>query len=333
MSPDDALLRFVLQPGIDDDERIALWNRWADAGDIDDHSDAAYDLFPAVYRVLHDLGVDHRWSGRLKGVYRQAWTRNTLNRRTVSEAADVLDRAGIDHLDPRGSDDSDDGIPIIEPTPLLIVRWDDAGRARDALVDAGWRLGSTPQGGLGHLGVLQRYEQTLEAPESDASIRLLDHLLPGESGRLRSTLVWERAEQISGHRHRPTVADRRRAILTEHASTESWRWALELANNLPADAVPARITVPEPRFALGRLAHERLEVFVEVTGRGVEIETSPAEPPPPGMFALLREERRAARRLGLDRSVVWRHAPTFAGYGAARMRRRVGRLVRQAWSR
>ena len=170
MTPDEALLRFVLCPDLEREARLALWQRWADAGDIDDHSSAAYDLFPAVYAALHDLDVDHRWIGRLKGVYRQAWTRNTLQRRTLADAAAVLDRSGIDHLDPRVGG-GEDTLPLNEPTPRLIVRWHDAGRARDALLEAGWQIGSAPDGGLGHLGVIQRFDRPFESPDGGGSLR------------------------------------------------------------------------------------------------------------------------------------------------------------------
>ncbi|MEM9465649.1 MAG: hypothetical protein AAGA90_09770 [Actinomycetota bacterium] len=334
MNPDAALARFVLAPDLDDDARLMLWRIWADAGDIDDHSTAAYDLFPAVYAALRDLDVDHPWLPRLKGVYRQAWTRNTLQRRTVGEAATILDDAGLDHLHLRSwADSPEHDLPLNQPTPRVVVRWEDAGRARDALVDAGWTPGERAAGGLGHRGVLQRYDQPFDPPESGATIRLTDHATPGESGRERSAAAWARAVPVGrGRAHQLHLDDRIRSFVSaQGTAADSMGWMIELTNALRDLDGTAATTLPTAAES-ATAARERIAIYAEITGDHIDVHDAETEPDPPGVLSLAREEWRAARRLGLGPSAIARHTPTLARYGLARARRRAGRVRRRLFS-
>ncbi len=334
MSRDLALLRFVLDVDADRETRLCHWREWAAAGEIDDHSHQAYDLFPAAYIALTEIGEDHRWLARLKGVHRQAWTRNTLHQAAREEALTVLAKAGLDHIQPWPTDlaGAAEGQPttFTLPDPRIVVRWADAGRAERSFVTSGWTSEPAPPGGLGPLGVIQRFDRLFTNDESGATIRLADHLLPGESGKARADAPWSRAAPAAtAHCHRASAADIARAILTEpEPEGGSYRWALELAAHLGTSEPTASVELAPDGDALGTLARRRLDCYAEVTGHRVDVVTGLASATSGGAIRLVRDEVRAARRFDHGIRDLRGHARTLAGYSLHRLRRSPGRAAR-----
>ncbi len=334
MSHDLALLRFVLDVAADRETRLRHWREWADADDIDDHSHQAYDLFPAAYVALTELEEAHRWLARLRGVHRQAWTRNTLHRAALDEAVTVLATAGLDHILPwwtdLGGGDERRPTAVALPDPRIVVRWADAGRAERTLAVAGWASEPAPRGGLGPLGVIQSFDRLLTNDESGATIRVSDHLLPGESGEARADVPWSRTTPAaSAHGRRAAAVDVTRAILTEpEPEGGSYRWALELAAHLGVDGRAASVELAPPSDTLGALARRRLDCYADVTGHKIDVVTGLSSPAPRGAIRLVRNEIRAAMRFDEGVRALGGHRCTLAGYSLHRLRRAPGRAAR-----
>jgi hypothetical protein len=82
---------------------VDAWRRWRERVPLDDARHEAALLLPAVYRNLSRLGADDPEMGRLKGLYRFAWSRNQLIFATGAKAIRALEEAGIDTLALKGA--------------------------------------------------------------------------------------------------------------------------------------------------------------------------------------------------------------------------------------
>jgi hypothetical protein len=156
MSPGNRPTReqlLVLHAALDEPPRArAAWEAWREAVDFDDIDPGSLRLLPLVYRNLGPDGFDPEVAGRLKGVYRLAWSRNHLLFGRAAAAIERLGGAGIETMALGGAalalvSYRDIGLRPIEDVDLL-VPIDRAGEAIEALVQGGWAPEAEPWEGL-----------------------------------------------------------------------------------------------------------------------------------------------------------------------------------------
>ncbi|MDB4915732.1 MAG: hypothetical protein JWM95_3376 [Gemmatimonadetes bacterium] len=130
-------------------EAIAAFQQWKLNVDLD--SDFGWEsvrLLPLVYHRLHSLGVDDALMGRMKGMYRRAWSEN---HRLFHETAPVIAQLvhhGVDVLLLKGAPlaHSYYGNPALRPMSDLdiAVRRESLHRALALMHDIGWRCTTDP---------------------------------------------------------------------------------------------------------------------------------------------------------------------------------------------
>lgn len=134
----------VLHAALDEPARaIGSWQRWRAAVDFDEVDGGSARLLPLVYRNLGPDAFDPEVAGRLKGLYRLAWSRNQLNFKRAARAIEVLEGAGIETLVTKGA-----SLAVLAYGDIGARPMDDAdvlvpiARTREAievLGAAGWR--------------------------------------------------------------------------------------------------------------------------------------------------------------------------------------------------
>lgn len=123
-------------------QALGAWQRWRGCVDFDDVDHGSTRLLPLVYRNLGPDAFDAEVVGRLKGLYRRAWSRNQLLFRRAAEAIALLGATGIETLVTKGASLAllsydDIGARPMDDVDVLVPR----GRAAEAievLSDAGW---------------------------------------------------------------------------------------------------------------------------------------------------------------------------------------------------
>lgn len=121
---------------------LRAWERWRAAVEFDDVDHGSARLLPLVYRNLGPDSFDGEVAGRLKGLYRRAWSHNQLLFRWAAEAVELLERAGIETLVIKGASLAtisyrDAGVRPMDDADVL-VPLPRAGEAIEALAAAGW---------------------------------------------------------------------------------------------------------------------------------------------------------------------------------------------------
>lgn len=136
----------VLHAALDEPRTaVAAWENWRAAVEFDhvDHGSAR--LLPLVYRNLGPDAFDAEVAGRLKGLYRRAWSQNQLLFKRAAEAIGALEAAGIETLVTKGVSLAllsygDVGARPMDDADVLVP----LARTREAievLAAAGWRAG------------------------------------------------------------------------------------------------------------------------------------------------------------------------------------------------
>jgi len=133
------VLHAALDPA---EEALGAWERWRGAVELDDVDHGSARLLPLVYRNLGPDAFDAEVAGRLKGLYRRAWSANQLLFGRVAAAIEALERAGIETLAIKGASLAllsygDTGARPMDDVDVL-VPLDRAGEAIEALHGAGW---------------------------------------------------------------------------------------------------------------------------------------------------------------------------------------------------
>jgi hypothetical protein len=96
--------RLVLHAALDDrDSALAAWQHWRQVVDFDTVDHGSTRLLPLVYRNLRAESFDAEVAGRLKGLYRRAWSHNQLIFKRAAEMIEVLGAAGIKTLVTKGA--------------------------------------------------------------------------------------------------------------------------------------------------------------------------------------------------------------------------------------
>lgn len=133
----------VLHAALDRPELAATaWRRWRAAVEFDDVDHGSARLLPLVYRNLGPDAFDAEVAGRLKGLYRRAWSQNQLIFKRAAEAIAVLEAAGIETLVTKGASLAvlsygDVGVRPMDDVDVL-VPIERTADAIEALGAAGW---------------------------------------------------------------------------------------------------------------------------------------------------------------------------------------------------
>ena len=121
---------------------IESWERWRAAVDFDDVDGGSARLLPLVYRNLGPEAFDAEVAGRLKGLYRRAWSQNQLNFKRAARAIEALEGAGIETLVTKGASLAilaygDVGVRPMDDADVLVPIARTA-EAIEVLTAAGW---------------------------------------------------------------------------------------------------------------------------------------------------------------------------------------------------
>ncbi len=81
------LLRAALLSG---EPAATAFVSWQKEADLDHLPFAEHSMLPMFYHNLAELGVDHPWMGRRKGVYRRTWYANQLALRTLATVQETF---------------------------------------------------------------------------------------------------------------------------------------------------------------------------------------------------------------------------------------------------
>lgn len=133
----------VLHAALDEQaEGHQAWWRWRAAVEFDDVDHGSTRLLPLVYRNLGPDSFDAEVAGRLKGLYRRAWSHNQLLFKRAAEAIGALAANGIETIALKGASLAvlsygDVGVRPMDDVDLL-VPLARAGDAIESLRAAGW---------------------------------------------------------------------------------------------------------------------------------------------------------------------------------------------------
>jgi hypothetical protein len=140
----DAAQLLVLHAALDQPAPArAAWERWRATVEFDEIDHGSQRLLPLVYRNIGADGFDPEVAGRLKGLYRLAWSRNQILFKRAADAIRLLGEAGIETLVLKGASLSllsyaDMGVRPMDDVDVLVA----PTRAADAvavLAAAGWQ--------------------------------------------------------------------------------------------------------------------------------------------------------------------------------------------------
>lgn len=228
------LLDAILLSG---DQAIESWRSWQRHGDIDNLDPASFQIMPLLYWSLARQGVDDPLMGKLKGIYRMAWSQNQWLTSRVLPALRALDQQGVLMMLLKGAAlnalyGEEHGIRLIGDVDILI-RKADVARAATILEGLGWRpVGDTPRVSSEYVSVAKGCG--LVHPDG-GELDLHWHLFPGNSVTEREEPVWRHAVQapIAGV---PTLAPGPTELLL-HVCVHGWAWSKHPPFRWVADAM------------------------------------------------------------------------------------------------
>jgi hypothetical protein len=119
------------------------WQEWSRTADIEKDVDrGSFRLLPLLYVNLQQMGIDDPLMGRLKGIYRQSWSRNQTLFHDMAKVVDNLQSSGIKTMLLKGAALSllyykNNGARPMADIDVLIPRAK-ARLAHDLLIAAGW---------------------------------------------------------------------------------------------------------------------------------------------------------------------------------------------------
>lgn len=112
--PDEAQTLLVQAALAAGDTARQAWARWSASHDMDRLDDSSFHILPQVYRNLERLQATGPEIGRLRGIYRYAWARNQLARRSLVMFLQQLARRNIPCM-------------LIKGMPMLLETYRDMG--------------------------------------------------------------------------------------------------------------------------------------------------------------------------------------------------------------
>lgn len=136
--------QLVLHAALDQSAAATVaWQRWRATVEFDDVDYGSMRLLPLVYRNLGPNALDAEVAGRLKGLYRRAWSHNQLLFRHASAAIALLEARGIETLVTKGASFAllaygDVGVRPMDDVDVL-VPLERTREAIEVLGEAGWK--------------------------------------------------------------------------------------------------------------------------------------------------------------------------------------------------
>ena len=135
----EVLLDAILLSG---DQAVEAWRSWQRDGDINHLDPASFQIMPLLYWSLARQGVDDPLMGKLKGIYRMAWSRNQWLTSRVLPALRALHEQGVSMMLLKGAAlntlyGEQFGARLIGDVDIL-VQQGDAQRAAEIVEDLGW---------------------------------------------------------------------------------------------------------------------------------------------------------------------------------------------------
>lgn len=231
----EVLLDAILLSG---DQAVEAWQTWQRHGDIDHLDPASLQIMPLLYWSLARQGVDDPLMGKLKGIYRMAWSRNQWLTSRVLPALQALHEQGIPMMLLKGAAlnvlyGEEHGIRLIGDVDILVPK-SDAQRAVSVLEGLGW----SPKGGLPR-GVSADYVSvskglSLVHPGGGA-LDLHWHFFPEDFVTEHEKPVWRHAvpAPMAGV---PTLAPSPTEMLL-HVCVHGWAWCPHPPFRWVADAM------------------------------------------------------------------------------------------------
>jgi hypothetical protein len=134
------LLQAAIAP---DEDVIPAFLAWQKLVDLDDHIDGgSFRLLPMVYDRLRRLGSTDPLMGRLKGVYRKAWSEMQTLLHATAPALAALHDAGVPTMLIKGAPLALSIYPSVAARPMMdldiVVRKPDVAKAKQVLHTCGW---------------------------------------------------------------------------------------------------------------------------------------------------------------------------------------------------
>jgi hypothetical protein len=136
----ELLLKAALFSGND---ALEAWRKWRDAADWEGHLEhGSFRLLPLLYNNLHKHGVNDSAMGKLKGIYRQAWSKNQILFHEIAKIVEYLQNAGIKTMLLKGASLSllyyknNGARPITDMGILVPLK--KARMSMDVLKEGGW---------------------------------------------------------------------------------------------------------------------------------------------------------------------------------------------------
>ncbi len=222
-TPDqELLLDAILLPG---DEAAEAWQKWQQHGDIDHLEPASFQVMPLLYWNLAREGIDDPLMGKLKGIYRMAWSRNQWLTSRLLPTLRALHEQDVAMMLLKGAAlnalyGEQYGIRLIGDVDLLITKAD-AVRAVDVLERLGW----SPKGDLPR--VTDDYVSVSKGADfvypDGTALDLHWHLFPEDLVAEHEEPVWRNAvpAPIAGI---PTLAPSPTEMLL-HVCVHGWAWS------------------------------------------------------------------------------------------------------------
>jgi len=136
----ELLLKAALLSG---EEALSAWKAWQYQIDWNDHPDqGSFRLLPLVYTNLHKHGNNDPIMGKLKGIYRNAWSKNQTLFHEMARVVDYLQQEGIRTMLLKGASLSllyykNNGARPMADIDVL-VPLEQARRACEVLQKVGW---------------------------------------------------------------------------------------------------------------------------------------------------------------------------------------------------
>lgn len=124
-------------------DAVAAWKEWQSGVDLEDQLDqGSFRLLPLLYTNLKQQGVDDPLMGKLKGIYRQAWSKNQTLFHEMSRVVKFLQDQGIQTMLLKGAPLSllyyrNNGARPMADIDVMVHR-NQVLQAYRLLINAGW---------------------------------------------------------------------------------------------------------------------------------------------------------------------------------------------------
>jgi hypothetical protein len=274
MKPLSSSTQALLQAVLALDANPDAITRWQAATDIERLEPGQFQLLPLVYHQTAEMGEEHPWLPRLKGIYRRTWFANQLALRAAEVALQVLTEAGQPALliGPAALALTAYADPATRPIGAAQVLTPTADRlaAIRALTAAGWQPSPSTTAlaaarcarwQAGHRFVKPR------AGKEALQVHLCWHALPLAPAPARSAAWFDRAAPLASEAIQAWILDPTDQLLQSLTAGP----ALDLIPLVDGQRLITRYSIDWPRFVhlavqcnLSLMLGERLALIQEM---------------------------------------------------------------------